>query len=206
MRTLLAALAPAALAPVALALVAAPAAAQEDTAEARIGAAFEGLSRCHVPLSQEGAHEMHVVSAPVSWSDEPGTWTIGLMTCALGAYNVVNAVIVDDGFEAGLAAFAAPLIEAEEEGDAVTALRLAGFGASTLLVNAVVDPATGAVTEGARLRGLGDASTFGRWELRDGAYALVRYEADLSYDGEINPWLVVEDGLPVEPAPLPAGR
>ena len=190
----------------ALALAALRAAAQEDTAEARIAAAYEGLSRCHVPLTQEGAHEYHRVTVPVSWSDEPGTWTVALMTCALGAYNVVGAVILDDGYEAGLAAFAAPLIETDEAQDAVTAMRLTGFGAATFLVNASVDPQTGAITEDARLRGLGDAATSARWELRDGAYALVRYEADLSYDGEINPWLVVEDGLPVEPAPLPAGR
>jgi hypothetical protein len=66
-----------------------------------------------------------------------------------------------------------------------------------MLTNSSYDEATKSIMSNAKWRGVGDASSAGTWIFRDGEFALVRYDVDASYDGEINP----EPVFDVETAP-----
>ena len=55
-------------------------------------------------------------------------------------------------------------------------------------------PATRTVTSHSKWRGLGDASSSGQWLFHNGRFILKSYDADASYDGEINPQTVLDYG------------
>ena len=186
------------------ALLAAPAAAQEGDAVSRLAAAYAGLTTCTMP-AMDDRHETHAVSVDVPWSDEPMAVTVGLFVCAVGAYNVTQVVLIDDGWEAApaplpqLAVTGAYADEAQEE---LRDLIVLGLGASLYATNASFDPATGRLTSNALYRGLGDASGFSAWRLDGLRFVLERQEEDLSWDGAENPWVVVDGGAPVTPRPV----
>lgn len=67
-----------------------------------------------------------------------------------------------------------------------------GYLAETRLVNSSYDEAATSITSSSKWRGVGDASSSGTWLFRDGAFTLVRYDVDASYDGEVNPETVLD--------------
>lgn len=136
---------------------------------------------------------------------EPQTLTIFRFECNMGAYNTQQVYLLDRPYEGLMPiAFAAPTFEAvfEDPEEAFTEnavlLRIDVSGMTTrhILVNSDIDPETGNIAQTSFWRGLGDASSSGVWR-RDGEdHVLVRYEVDPTYDGEINPVVILDYGLP----------
>ena len=67
-----------------------------------------------------------------------------------------------------------------------------GYRSAPELINSDYDEATQSIHAFAKWRGIGDASSVGKWIFRGGEFSLVRYEVDASYDEEINPQVVVD--------------
>ncbi len=117
--------------------------------------------------------------------------------CTQGAYNVMHVyLLLDDLGELRPVNFVEPELdiryEDEQTMETVASLDVIGFTSRAELVNSEFDEQTLAVTATAKWRGLGDASSSGKWIFRSGAFTLIRYEVDASYDGEINPETVVD--------------
>jgi len=112
--------------------------------------------------------------------------------CDRGAYNEIHVYLLADENGAILPLrFATPELDIQyENGDTdgrVEGMSIIGYRAEDQLVNSDFDPETLTLTSHAKWRGVGDASSSAQWIFRSGAFTLVHYEADPSYDGEINP-------------------
>ena len=117
--------------------------------------------------------------------------------CSTGAYNEDHIYYLHDEMD-GLREvhFATPEIDVRYENDdsegRVESINVIGYNAEGRLVNSSYDEATHSISSHAKWRGVGDASSSGKWIFRDGAFTLVHYEVDASYDGEINPETVID--------------
>ena len=117
--------------------------------------------------------------------------------CDAAAYNTMHVYFLADEFGKLLPLrFAVPELAIRyENGDAegrVEELRIVGYTAEDVLLNSRFDPQTLEITTLAKWRGLGDAFSAGVWLFRAGTFTLVKYEVDASYDGEINPELLLD--------------
>lgn len=116
--------------------------------------------------------------------------------CLGGAYNEIHVYYIadDDGMLSPLY-FAEPSYDVRYAGDTdekVEAISITGFAANGQLVNSDYDPQARTITAHSQWRGVGDASSIGMWVFVDGGFRLVRYEVDASYDGEINPQMLLD--------------
>lgn len=117
--------------------------------------------------------------------------------CYRGAYNESHLYYLatdDDGVQP--LHFAKPevdirYVDDDREG-AVDDISVTGFSARADIVNSDYDPETRTITEFSKWRGVGDAGTSGTWQFANGTFRLVHYTVDASYDGEINPEVVVD--------------
>ena len=117
--------------------------------------------------------------------------------CNRGAYNESHVyVLADDHGDLRPLGFATPTLDIrygdDDDNEKVDAIYVTGFRSVAELTNASFDAKTMTLTSFAKWRGVGDASASGTWIFRDGAFALVRYDVDASYDGEENPQTVVD--------------
>lgn len=134
-----------------------------------------------------------------SWSDDAPEEIVTLVRlfCMAGAYNVTHSYYVQTEYE-GLRplALAEPSFDIRYENDdsegAVEAIEVTGMTATTALVNSYFDEETGTLTSSSKWRGIGDASSAGTWVFDEGQFVLVRFEVDASYDGEVNPEVIVD--------------
>src|SRR5690606_36836560 len=74
----------------------------------------------------------------------------------------------------------------------VDAINVTGLNATQTLVNATFDPKTRTITDFVKFRGIGDASSSGMWVFNNGYFIIKRYEVDASYDGEMNPLVLID--------------
>lgn len=117
--------------------------------------------------------------------------------CSAGAYNETHVYYLHEDIE-GLRElqFATPELDIRYENDDfegnVENIRTIGYFADGSLVNSGYDEDTKTITSYSKWRGVGDASSAGTWIFRNGEFALVKYEVDASYDGEINPETVID--------------
>ncbi len=116
--------------------------------------------------------------------------------CLSGAYNEIHVYYFSDG-EGTVSPlhFAEPDYDvryAGESDEKVEAVTVTGFSATDQLVNSGYDPESRTITAHSLWRGVGDASSSGSWAFVDGSFRLVHYEVDASYDGEINPQVLVD--------------
>lgn len=133
---------------------------------------------------------------PVTFSD-PEKVVLWQFRCNLGAYNL-QAVMMGwteyDGIRP--IPFPRPDIAVINENpddyeSPVKEIKILGWSASPVVVNPEFDASTGEMTAVSAWRGLGDASDLSVWQLVDGAFRMTRFEADGSYDGEINRTVLV---------------
>jgi hypothetical protein len=129
--------------------------------------------------------------------------TLHEVFCLSGAYNLVTVYLItkeDEGTQP--VHFAAPAFRAVYEDDdsnkGVLRIDIKGFSTLKMLVNASFDAQSGQMTHFSKWRGVGDASSSGRWNFFDGEFVLTHFEVDASYDGEINP-TVIYDAVPETP-------
>lgn len=133
------------------------------------------------------------------WSAEAEKEEVTLVRvfCGAGAYNIQHAWYWVRSYD-GLTplAFAVPSFDVVYENDEIDAalesLTVTGLGSALTLTNSDFDPDTLTITSNSFWRGIGDASSSGTWVFDDGAFVLKRYEIDASYDGEINPEVVID--------------
>jgi Protein of unknown function (DUF1176) len=123
--------------------------------------------------------------------------TLYQFECTRGAYNLGQVFFVRNGFdELQPLTFAEPDIhvnyENEDTEGKVVGIDVIGFNASNILINSSVDAAKATVTSASKWRGVGDASSSGVWVLRQGRFVLSTYEVDASYDGQINPQMLLD--------------
>lgn len=143
--------------------------------------------------------EIHAIGFRYSYDaeeDPERTATLFRFFCFSGAYNEIHVyVIADDEGTVAPLHFAEPQYDVRYAGDAdetVEEIVITGFTAASQLVNSGYDPETRTITAHPQWRGLGDASSHGVWRFADGGFRLVRYEVDASYDGEMNPQVLVD--------------
>ncbi|MDP3895364.1 MAG: DUF1176 domain-containing protein [Mesorhizobium sp.] len=115
--------------------------------------------------------------------------------CSRGAYNETHVYLLANDFgELQELHFATPELDiryAEGGEEKVESVTVKGFTTASGLVNSEYDPATHTLTSWSKWRGIGDASTVGTWIFRNGAFTLVQFDVDASYDGEIEHTTVV---------------
>ncbi len=117
--------------------------------------------------------------------------------CSRGAYNEVHVYyLANDIGDLRELQFAEPELDIHyQDGDSdkkVENINVIGFNTVDSLVNSDYDPATKTISSWSKWRGVGDASSSGKWIFRNGNFALVRYDVDASYDGEIEHQTVVD--------------
>lgn len=122
--------------------------------------------------------------------------------CLAGAYNLTTIYYQWDELS-GMRqlSFATPTMDIryEEEGNnesAVDSIYVNGFEVADQIVNAEYDPNSHTLTSWSKWRGVGDASSNGKWTFKNGRFVLVKYDVDASYDGEINPRSVIDYDSP----------
>ena len=117
--------------------------------------------------------------------------------CTAGAYNESHVYYQYDE-DGGLRElqFSTPELDIRYENDdtegKVESITVIGYRAEEMLTNSSYDEATKSIVSNSKWRGVGDASSAGTWIFRDGEFALVKYDVDASYDGEINPETVFD--------------
>ena len=133
-----------------------------------------------------------------SGADEPeSTARLFRFYCGSGAYNESHVYyLFDDVTGVRELQFATPELDIRYVDDnhegAVEGIRIIGFTTAAELENSFYDAASKSITSYAKWRGVGDASSSGHWIFRDGAFTLVKYDVDASYDGEINAETVLD--------------
>lgn len=153
--------------------------------------------------SEDSPPESHAIAFRYGYDapeDPERTAHLFRFFCLRGAYNEIHVYYFSDG-EGALSPlyFAEPHYDvryAGESDEKVEAITLTGFSATGQLVNSGYDPEARAITAHSLWRGMGDASSSGSWAFVDGNFRLVRYEVDASYDGEINPQVLVDYPAP----------
>jgi hypothetical protein len=130
-------------------------------------------------------------------SDDPmRTARLFRFACNSGAYNFSHIYLMTDG-EAPVEPvyFAIPELDIRYENDDLEGelreMTQLGVITRAELVNSEYDPDTQAITSLEKWRGVGDASSSGRWIFRYGAFSMVEYAVDPTYDGEINPQEII---------------
>jgi len=162
---------------------------------------YARLDRCNLSRTaspDELAPEMHEIGFRYAsdTDDQPERmFRLYRFLCSRGAYNESHAYfIADDDGEVVPLHFAQPTVDVryvEGGEEKVESINVIGFSTYPYLVNSEYDPDTLTITSHSRWRGLGDASSTGKWIFRSGQFDLVHYEVDASYDGEINGEVVV---------------
>jgi hypothetical protein len=131
------------------------------------------------------------------------TATLHEILCMSGAYNMVSVYLITKEYEGTQAVqFAAPAYRVVYENDdsekGVLRIDMQGFTTLSMMVNPEFDAASGTMTHFSKWRGVGDASSSGKWSFLNGQFVLTHFEVDASYDGEINP-IIVYDAAPEAP-------
>lgn len=117
--------------------------------------------------------------------------------CGAGAYNELHVyVLQDDSGDVKPLRFATPELDIQYENDdtdgAVEDMRIIGYTAEDQLVNSTFDADTQTLTSHNKWRGIGDAFSDGTWIFRSGAFTLVKYDVDASYDGKVDPQTMLD--------------
>ncbi|MGI6852915.1 DUF1176 domain-containing protein [Mesorhizobium sp. 1B3] len=117
--------------------------------------------------------------------------------CGSGAYNTNEVYyFADDMDEVTQLQFAAPELDIRYENDdsegKVESTTIIGYLTEDQLVNSDYDPATKTLTSFSKWRGIGDASSTATYIFRNGAFTLVKYDVDASYDEKVNPETVLD--------------
>lgn len=155
---------------------------------------------CNISPGNEEEPQHHALKFRHSYASESDPEDVAHLFrffCDRGAYNEMHAYLMTDvsGIIVPLD-FATPELHIEYEDDdsnkAATDIRIIGFQTERVLINSDFDPQTLTITSYAKWRGVGDAFSAGSWLFRQGKFALVKYDIDPSYDGNIDPTTILD--------------
>lgn len=118
-------------------------------------------------------------------------------TCDTAASNQTHAYYLSTpGAGVSAVSFATPELDIHYAGNDSTGklegVDIIGFTTEATLSNSTFDETTQSIVSAAKWRGAGDASSSGTWLFRKGAFSLVHFEVDASYDGDVNPQTVLD--------------
>lgn len=180
-----------------------PVKAEDHLRDQVINAFKANYSDCEslAPDAEPGAAdpEIHTLKYKASYDtpDEPEHEAkLFQFYCGSGAYNTneVYYLAQNGGFTA--LQFAQPELridyEDPDEQTKLNSMTIIGYTTADRLVNSEFDENDKSLTSFSKWRGVGDASSVGKWIFRDGEFTLVHYEADPTYDSEINPETVLD--------------
>lgn len=178
--------------------------AHADALDARAVAVFSAAyaDSCYSAFLEDGSliepPQRFALSAPQTHADAPVPMDLWLFRCNVGSYNV-QSVLLGHSDANGVTPLwlARPDLDIvpEDPADpagAVREVRIVGWTASAVVVNAEIDAARGELREVGYWRGIGDASSTAVWRLVDEGFRLVRYDVDPTYDGAVNPVTLVQ--------------
>ena len=182
-----------------------PSSADENAIITKAKTMAKSLGECECRMLHEEspsdsvAPELYEFSHKEDYEDESRDYQLVRVPCWLAAYNQGDAyVLVDSYGEASLVSFAVPKYQVtyadEEMNEKVKSIKITGYSARTTVGLSHFDPETKEISEFLKSRGLGDASTSAVWQFRNGTFNLLSYSVDASYDGEINPQILVDFG------------
>lgn len=118
--------------------------------------------------------------------------------CSLFAYNASTIYyLANDYGEARQVSFAEPHLDIKYEdadSEKLTSMVVNGYTSTGELINSSFDAATGKLSSFNKWRGIGDSSSAGTWIFKEGDFVLTDYEADPTFDGEINSIPLIVDG------------
>lgn len=117
--------------------------------------------------------------------------------CSMAAYNESSIFYFSDAEQSvNQLQFAVPDLDIRyENGNTegkVEHVGIVGFRTVDRLINASYDENNHTIVSHDKWRGVGDASSDGTYLFRNGVFALVQYDVDASYDGEVNPETVID--------------
>jgi hypothetical protein len=184
-----------------------PTAAESLLAEATERFENEQVGKCSkVEDSKNGTlkpevHELRWKYAGASADDPGSVTTLFVFPCDLAAYNSVEVYYIHDSLD-GLRqlSLAKPEVNFVYEGENSAKLKswqLTGLETTDRLINSGFDKATGMISEWAKWRGVGDASSSASWTFKEGRFSLTDYSVDPTYDEEINPFDIYKNGVPI---------
>lgn len=176
--------------------------APEQQAVRQFAAAYGDICQTLAPGAEAGAADPEVHEIGFHYShDAQGVperkATLFRFSCSMAAYNSTEIYyFADDSGDVGQLQFTDPDLDIRYEGDnsegRLESISIIGYKTSPRLMNSAYDPDTRTITSYSKWRGAGDASDAGRWIFRNGAFTLVHYEVDPTYDGEINPQTLID--------------
>ncbi len=154
--------------------------------------------------TQGGTNEPQVF--PISYhqtgaakSDPDQKVTLYVFVCAMAAYNETDVFYLFDALGLHRLSFGQPHLDivyapGGEDNSKLKSMKVDGFTATDSLINAEFDAKTNSITSFEKWRGVGDASSNGKWVFDQGQFVLKDYDVDPTYDGEINPITVMKGG------------
>jgi hypothetical protein len=113
------------------------------------------------------------------------TYTLFQMFCMAGAYNETDVFYLQDPSGA-IKALQFAKVNVNDD------YKVTGIATTPFLVNARFDPKTLMLNSHEKGRGVGDAFTAGTWKFSLDGFTLVRFDVDLTFDGEANPHTVFQ--------------
>ncbi|HEY4995217.1 MAG TPA: DUF1176 domain-containing protein [Aestuariivirga sp.] len=177
------------------------------TAKAKAQFVSENSAECDKTVeTQAGLNE------PESWlltyrlkgeeaNDKPNQATLFKFVCSMAAYNETDIFYLSDTENAlNRVAFAEPQMDItylDTDNAKLKSMKVKGFSASDLLINADFDPKTNTISNFSKWRGIGDASSSGTWAFNEGQFVLQTYAVDPTYDEKQNPIDVMRKGIVV---------
>ena len=126
--------------------------------------------------------------------------TLFAFSCSLFAYNESAVFYVHDTvLGMHLLSLAEPNLvithpKGDDEGRVLESMKVVGFTSTTELINSEVDEKSQTITSFNKWRGIGDASSNGTWQFDHGDFILMSFQADPTYNDEIDPIDVIVDG------------
>ena len=147
--------------------------------------------------AKTGEPSDHTITYKPSDSEPDKTVRLFRFFCSMAAYNESSVYYVsEDGQSVSQLQFAVPELDIRyENGDTegkVEHIGVIGFRTVDRLINSGYDENAHTLVSHDKWRGVGDASSSGTYLFRNGAFALVQYDVDASYDGEVNPETVID--------------
>ncbi len=170
--------------------------AQIEAVKKRFSADYSGICQTLEPTAEAGAAEptaetiafRHHADAE---TDPERQARLFRFQCGWGAYNSIEVYyLADDIGELRQLHFATPELDIRYENDnfegKVQSINIIGYTAAHQLLNSGYSAETKSIDSSSKWRGIGDASSIGRWIFRDGDFTLVKYEVDAAYDGKVS--------------------
>lgn len=153
------------------------------------------------PISEPTAYSIRYHDSDASADEPEREARLFRFFCHMAAYNERAIYYLSDDV-AGVRQlqFAVPELDIRyEDGNhegKVESITVTGFQTEDSAINSSYDEATRTISTAPKWRGVGDASSAGIYLFRGGRFALVQYDVDASYDGEVNPETVVDYNTP----------